>query len=163
MNRIVLISALSLAGLIPILHIDNPVIQAGLLWVVMQLAIQFAFGIVPNALKVAVIACSIIVVIQFVWYKTTAWATKENFETTLSETIAPQKCGGLRPDDAIDAPTPAQKLDCVSGCDDVGSTDCWSDPEKKINRKIENLLQESAKMTREIEQYLRVDEPDQRA
>lgn len=50
----------------------------------------------------------------------------------------------------------------VSDCD-VNSNDCGSDPEKQLARKIETQLRDSASLAKEIEQYLLVNEPDERA
>lgn len=176
MNRLALTGILSLGSLIPILHFSDPVMQAGLFWVALQLAIQVSFGFVPNALKVAAIACSIIVIIHLIWSR---FRTTENFASasasaSLSNTIAPQKCGGLTPDDDIEAPTPGNRLGkgpsgpsgpfgCAATSDCDVSGDCWSDPEKQLNRKIETQLRSSASLSKEIEEYLLVNEPDQRA
>jgi hypothetical protein len=157
MNRLALTGVLSLGSLIPILHFSDPIVQAGLFWVALQLSIQVSFSFVPNALKVAAIACSVILVIHLLWRRL------ERFEVTfptLSDTIAPQKCDGLTPDDNIEAPTPGNSCSATSDCDVTG--DCWSDPEKQLNRKIETLLRDSATLSKEIEEYLLVNEPDKR-
>lgn len=162
MNRLALTGILSFGSLIPILHFTDPVMQAGLFWVALQLAIQVSFGFVPNALKVATIACLTIVIIQLIWSR----FRTENFGVaTLANTIAPEECGGLTPNDKIEAPTPGNHLaacSATSDCD-VNNNDCWSDPEKQLNRKIEAQLRNSASLAKEIEQFLLVNNPDQRA
>lgn len=139
MNNVFVAAAISLAAIVPILYINNPVIQAALLWIVMQFAIQISFHFIPNALKVAVIACTVVLIIQLVWYMT-GKKGKEGFSSAGANSDEMLVKGG--------------------GCGDINATDCWSDPEKKLDRRIEALLQSSSAISREIETYLRVDQPD---
>lgn len=128
MNSLVTAGALSLAALIPILFVPHPIAQAALLWIAMQLAIQISFHFVPNALKVAVIACVVVLAVQLFW-RATGGRRTEGFH--------------------------------VDGCTDVGDgADCWTDPDKKLDRNVDELLKNASEATRDIEEYLRVDQPD---
>jgi hypothetical protein len=89
MNNLLLASSLSLGALIPILFYKDPIVQAGLLWLAMQLSIQISFKFVPNALKVAVIACIVILAVQIIWYISRRRSLGESFAICSSGSAAP--------------------------------------------------------------------------
>ena len=120
-------------------------------WLSLWMILRWWFRFKPNSLKVLVMAALFVVGARLTRQALNiAGGEYEQFIVDWGIDASPMECGGLVEDPEIVPPT------------HTAQCDIWSDPEKIIDRRVTQVLEQTKDSVREIEDFLHVNTPNKR-